>query len=626
MSGRVIPPSNRALIEPLEMRTLLSSTGSSSPVVVTPLSEIKAKPNLVLNRADTTGATITGYIPSDIIDAYNFGGITFENGAVQGNGAGQTIGIVDAYNDPNIASDLQTFDAQFNLPAATLNVMSQTGSTTALPADNADWAQEIALDVEWAHAMAPGAKIDLIETNNDNLNSLLNGVKYARTVQGMSVISMSWGSSDYSGESAYDAVFTAPTGHKGETFVAASGDQGTAGGPEWPAVSPNVLAVGGTTLSLQTDGTVIGETAWIDSTGGVSQYEGEPAYQDVVQTTGARTTADVSYNADPNTGYAVYDSVTDQGEVGWLDLGGTSAGAPQWAALIAIADQGRHLAQTGKLNSGSGTLPDLYALAANSTTYNNNFFDITQGGDAFVPAGAGYDYPTGLGSPNASAIVSSLQAGGPGASTGAPVTTPPPTTPPRIHFPGHFFNQDDRTGVTAAEQSANESAESLASRSVHSTIDAVFVDVTPSPFSNASFADVALSQPAGSTRDAASPFSDATISISDATLHDQRPAQAGAGARAANALFITASTVSSAESTGEGVRNGLGRPDGLLSGALSALAPAASARSLHTLAEDLQSRPASRQWLVAIGLGLLMIASPRAGKHTRDEQIECPEA
>ena len=164
---------------------------------------------------------------------------------------------------------------------------------------------------------------------------------------------MSWGLNEYSGEQALDSVFVTPAGHQGVTFVAASGDEGgysvddggnptTTPGILYAAASPNVLAAGGTTLNLNADSSYNSETAWSGSGGGTSLFEPEPVYQEGVQTTGDRTVPDVAFDADPNTGVAVYDSYNDTDNSGpWVEVGGTSLAAPSWAALIAIANQAR---------------------------------------------------------------------------------------------------------------------------------------------------------------------------------------------------------------------------------------------------------------------------------------------
>ena len=169
------------------------------------------------------------------------------------------------------------------------------------------------------------------------------------------------------------------------------------------------MAVGGTTLNIaDSTGTYGSETAWSNSTGGFSSYEPEPAYQQIAQYSGGKSTPDVAYNANPSTGFAVYDSLADQGVRGWQVYGGTSAGTPQWAALIAIANQGRAQNGVGSLDGATGTLPTLYSLYTQAN-YFTNFHDETTGRSSFfTSARPGYDLVTGLGSPQANQVVQVL--------------------------------------------------------------------------------------------------------------------------------------------------------------------------------------------------------------------------
>ncbi|MBV8781774.1 MAG: hypothetical protein JO353_10290, partial [Phycisphaerae bacterium] len=415
----------RQHLETLVSRCLLSA----SDIIVTP--------SLVVSAAASSSNSISGYTPAQIKSAYGISSISL-NG-VTGDGSGQTIAIVDAYSDPNIASDLAVFDKQFGLSApASFKQVSQAGSTSKLPAQNADWDSEISLDVEWAHAIAPKANIVLVDATSDSINNLMAAVKYASSISTVSVISMSWGTGEFSGESAYDSYFTTPSGHIGITYVAASGDEGAAGGPEYPASSPNVLSVGGTTLSISSTGSVTNESAWSDSSGGTSSYEKASTAQSSATGTTNRQTPDVSYDANPNTGFAVYDSVPDYGYVGWQEVGGTSAGAPQWVALVAIADQARVAKGSATLDGATGTLPAIYSIYSNSSSYAADFSDITSGssvlsGGGFgyggyggygfggggrfgrgpravqtVSATAGYDTLTGVGTPKAAALINAL--------------------------------------------------------------------------------------------------------------------------------------------------------------------------------------------------------------------------
>jgi len=325
--------------------------------------------------------------------------VSFGSTHVSGDGRGQTIAIVNAYSDPNIANDLASFNQTFGLPNANLVQVGQNGQSPFAPA-NASWSLETALDVEWAHAIAPAANILLVSANDDSLSSLASAIDYARNQTGVAAVSMSWGVGEFSGETALDSLFTTPPGHQGVTFVASSGDGNTSA--VWPSASPNVLSVGGTSLALD-NGSYTGETTWSGSGGGPSAFE-------LASSGGGRTTPDVSYAANPNTGFAVYSTVPYGGQTGWFQVGGTSAGAPQWAALVAIADQGRAANGVGSLSGTSGVIDALPSADFNSVT----------------PASTGSEQSTssasGRGSPVANAIVNNLIA------VTVPVSSNTPTT------------------------------------------------------------------------------------------------------------------------------------------------------------------------------------------------------
>ena len=347
----------------------------------------------------------TGTKPTQIRHAYGFDQISFDGGTVAGDGTGTTIAIVDAFNDPNISGDLHQFDLQFGIPdPPVFSQVNQTGGSK-LPANNSSWSNEISLDVEWAHAIAPGADILLVEANSNSNANLDAAAVYAAKQPGVVVVSMSFGGAEYAGELAADSDFLTPSGHAGVTFVASSGDDGAP--ISQPASSPNVLAVGGTTLNLDSSGNILSESAWSGSGGGISAYETQPSYQSgvVTQSTTARTNPDVAYDANPSTGFPIYNSFTNPASTPWAQFGGTSDAAPQWAALIAIADQGRALAGLGALDGHTQTLPLLYTLPS------SDFHDITTGGSTGTPAyraTAGYDLVTGLGTPLANKIVPDL--------------------------------------------------------------------------------------------------------------------------------------------------------------------------------------------------------------------------
>jgi subtilase family serine protease len=302
---------------------------------------------------------LAGLTPAQVTMAYGLNAIQFKtaSGMVRGNGAGETIALIEAYHDPYLAGDLHTFDAAFGLPSSPLFVDNLAGSVT-----NPAWSLEETLDVEWVHAIAPGASILVVEAQSQTRDALLGAVNAARQVPGVVAVSMSWGFSEFRSEANYIPYFTAPAGHQGITFVAASGDSGTTYGLDWPSSSPDVLAVGGTSLATGNNGGYLSEIAWYDSGGGFSQFQAEPSYQLSVQGSRKRTTPDVAFDADPNTGVAVYQSSPIPGQSGWEIVGGTSLGTPAWAAIIAIVDQGRALQGKGSLDGATETLPTLYAL------------------------------------------------------------------------------------------------------------------------------------------------------------------------------------------------------------------------------------------------------------------------
>jgi subtilase family serine protease len=345
--------------------------------------------------------TSTPFFPSQIETAYGFNQITFDNGMVAGNGMGQTIAIIGVDNDLTVNSDLTAFDAALKIPDPTLTVVGQDGGAVPSNPTQGLGTYETALDVEWAHAIAPAANILLVEANSTGNTDLLAATKYAAGVSGVSVVTSSYVGPESPSETSDDADYRTPATHNGVTFVAASGDDSSV---TYPATSHNVVGVGGTSLTLaNSTGTYGSESAWSGSGGGVSTLEPEPAFQLVAQSTGFRTAPDVAFYADPNDGgYAI---VEDGNMVG---AAGTSGAAPCWAALFAIADQGRALNGLGTLDGRTQTLPMLYALY-DTPLYASAFHDITTGTNgAGISATVGYDEVTGLGSPQANVLVQYL--------------------------------------------------------------------------------------------------------------------------------------------------------------------------------------------------------------------------
>ena len=358
---------------------MLALLGASAPAdsihVGGPLLPGQARPPLHINAAPSGSVY---YSPAQIRHAYGVDQVGY-------NGTGQTIAIVDAYGSPSLQTDLNTFCSTFKLPAITVPVYYAQGK----PGRNTGWAQETALDVEWAHAIAPGARIVVVVAQTATINNLLGAVDYAVTNLGANVVSMSWGGSESSGQLDWDTHFTKP----GVTFVASSGDNGESTGVEWPAASPYVVSVGGTSLRLNATNDRLSETAWSGSGGGISVIEALPSYQVGMLTASGRGVPDVSLVGDPSTGV----EVVYGGRL--YVFGGTSVGAPQWAAMVAVSNSMR---SSGALNSANSAI---YSLAS------SNFFDITSGNNGSDPddySVAGYDLVTGLGSPFAANVITAL--------------------------------------------------------------------------------------------------------------------------------------------------------------------------------------------------------------------------
>ena len=397
-------------VEVLEGRQMLSAAAAYEPMIVV-AGRVAAPVSGTNGVTPAQTEASAPYTPAQMTTAYGVNLISFGN--VTGNGAGQTIAIVDAYNDPDIVSDAATFNSTFNLPqfnvtgGPTFQVLNQTGGTTLPTVDGQGWDLEESLDVEWAHSIAPEANIILYESNTNNDPDMDQAVATAAANPAVSVVSMSWGEYEFQGEQSEDPFVLTPTGRTGGvTFLAATGDWDSPA--IYPAFSPDVVAVGGTSLYIQPNGTYISETVWNNNDGygtggGISQYEPLPAYQDNLDgINGASTTnrnvPDVSMDADPYTGVYVLDSYSG----GWFQVGGTSLSTPMWAGLVAIANQGRALNGEPSLNGLTQTLPTLYNLPS------SDFNDITTGGNGTYNAGPGYDLVSGIGTPIANLLVPDL--------------------------------------------------------------------------------------------------------------------------------------------------------------------------------------------------------------------------
>lgn len=337
-------------------------------------------------KPGSNSSTVTGYGPADLQSAYALAT------AAASAGAGQTVAVVDAYNDPKAASDLATYRSYFGLPACTVTngcfrQVNQNGGTK-LPTNNGGWAQEESLDVDMVSAICPSCHILLVEASSASFANLGAAVDEAVKL-GATEISNSYGGSD-AADSSYGNYYN----HPGIAVTASAGDSGY--GVEYPASSDYVTAVGGTSLTRAT-GTVRGftETAWSGSGSGCSTYNTQPSWQASVGTgCSMRAVADVSADADPSTGVAVYDSYSYQGYSGWLEFGGTSVASPIIASVYALAGN------ASSVDYGSAPYADPSGLN-----------DVTSGSNGTCPAtapqlctsGPGWDGPTGLGTPNGTA-------------------------------------------------------------------------------------------------------------------------------------------------------------------------------------------------------------------------------
>jgi len=316
----------------------------------------------------------SGLNPADLQSAYQLSSST--------NGLGQTVAIVDAYNDPNAESDLAVYRSQFGLSACTtangcFRKVSQSGGTN-YPRGNTGWAEEISLDLDMVSAICPNCHILLVEAKTNSFTNLAAAVDEAARL-GATEISNSYGGSEFSSEVSQQSHFN----HPGVAVTASSGDSGY--GPQFPAASQYVTAVGGTTLTRASTARGWAETAWSGAGSGCSAYISKPTWQHDPGCS-RRTIADVAADADPNTGVSVYDTYH---EGGWLVFGGTSVASPIIASVYALAG-----------NAASVTYGSF------SYGHVSSLFDVTSGsngscgGSYLCTATGGYDGPTGNGTPN----------------------------------------------------------------------------------------------------------------------------------------------------------------------------------------------------------------------------------
>jgi subtilase family serine protease len=336
----------------------------------------------------------TGLGPAQIQSAYKLSGLA---------AGGRTVAIVDAYNDPKAASDLAAYRSAYGLPPCTVangcfKQVNQNGASRPLPAGDYGWAEEQSLDLDAVSATCPDCHILLVEANSASTASLNKAEDTAARTPGVVSISNSWGGSEAVSELSDDAHFN----HPGVAITAAGGDSGF--GTTWPAVSPYVTAVGGTTLARASNPRGWSETVWSGSGSGCSAFEPKPSWQ-LDGGCSKRTANDVAADADPNTGLGVYDTYNScgssglcdvliqlglaQGLDGWAQVGGTSLSSPLIASVYALAG-----------NASS------VAYGSYSYSHSSSLFDVTSGSDGtcaptyLCTAGPHYDGPTGNGTPN----------------------------------------------------------------------------------------------------------------------------------------------------------------------------------------------------------------------------------
>ncbi|QUQ66239.1 S53 family peptidase [Kutzneria sp. CA-103260] len=359
----------------------MTGTANAAPTGITTVHSCATTPApgyaacTALRRTDagakSFGPLVSGLTPANLTSAYK----------LPAGGAGKTVAIVDAQDDPNAESDLATYRSNFGLPACTtangcFKKVNQTGGTS-YPTGDTGWSEEISLDLDMVSAVCPSCHILLVEATSASYANLGTAVNEAVKL-GATAVSNSYGGGESSAETSYDSYYN----HPGVAITVSSGDSGY--GVEYPAASRYVTAVGGTHLTTSSTSRGWTETAWSGAGSGCSAYESKPTWQ---TDTGCsrRTVADVSAVADPATGVAVYDTY---GESGWLVFGGTSVASPIVASVYAL----------------SGNVSGVPASLAYSHT--SSLFDVTSGsngscGSSYLcTAKAGYDGPTGLGTPN----------------------------------------------------------------------------------------------------------------------------------------------------------------------------------------------------------------------------------
>ncbi len=401
----------------------LSSPAAHPKQTVPPTSYVASPPSIFFDATGGSQPCAPGFIcyrPNEMKAIYDVpAGL---------DGSGQTIILVDAYGSPTIKADLAAFDAENGLPDPSFKIIGPNGSGRQKDPNVQGWQVETSLDVEWAHAIAPGANIVLVVSRNDNAHAITDAEADVVSKYPGAIISQSFGTDEtfvrkgFVDDRSAHRVYAAAAA-LGDTVLASTGDYGVSGygdtGPVawYPASDPLVTAVGGTEGMPYPDGLQNatggygGEEAWNESAigggatgGGPSQLFPSPPYQSGVTGNTKRTVPDVSYNASSFAGVVII--LGGRHAV----IGGTSAGSPQWAGIIALADQARANAGNGPLGTINAALYNIYT----GPRYHVDFHDITSGDNTYDPsipgfsAHAGYDLVTGIGTPDAAGLIGDL--------------------------------------------------------------------------------------------------------------------------------------------------------------------------------------------------------------------------
>lgn len=379
-----------AQIRPISGKVLVPDSSIEKPTDVGKFAHTNIRvflPNTALRNPQLSGPPYAGFAyetPASLACVYGLvtavAGCNPNTVTKVPSGGARMIAIVDAYDAPNAAGDLATFSTQFGLPPASFQVVYASGTR---PAYNTGWEFEESLDVQWAHAMAPGAKIVLVEAASNSFADLMTAEDVASAMvnaAGGGEVSNGWGGGEFVGETTYDSHFVKP----GVVFLASAGDYP---GTSWPGTSINVVSAGGTTVRRSpASGNFVAEAPWDSAGGGVSMLETRPSYQSRISATvgNSRGVPDLSFDSNPVTGVWVYDTNL----YGWNIVGGTSVASPALAGIINLAGS--------FYTSSNAELTAIYAKLGVATS----FTDIASGycgPYAGYTAGAGWDPCTGVG-------------------------------------------------------------------------------------------------------------------------------------------------------------------------------------------------------------------------------------